>query len=46
MSRGDRLIRAARHYEGAARILIRLAVMTAREFISIIPAPTTPELGR
>ena len=31
LSRPDRLIRAARHYEGAAQILIRHAVMTAKE---------------
>ena len=29
MDRSDLLIRAARHYEGAAQILIRHAVMTA-----------------
>ena len=29
--RPDHLVRAARHYEGAAQILIRHAVMTARE---------------
>ena len=31
MGRPDLLIRAARHYEGAAQILIRQAVMTAQE---------------
>ncbi|XP_071824036.1 L-fucose kinase-like isoform X2 [Apostichopus japonicus] len=30
----DHLLRAARHYEGAAQILIRQAVMSAREFIT------------
>lgn len=30
-SRPDLLIRAARHYEGAAQILIRQAVMTAKK---------------
>jgi len=27
----DKLVRAARHYEGAAQILIRQAVMTAKQ---------------
>ena len=31
LSRSDHLIRAARHYEGAAQILIRHAVMTAKK---------------
>lgn len=31
LGRPDHLIRAARHYEGAAQILIRQAVMTAKE---------------
>ena len=31
LNRPDHLIRAARHYEGAAQILIRHAVMTAKE---------------
>lgn len=31
LSRSDHLIRAARHYEGAAQILIRQAVMTAKQ---------------
>ncbi|KAK3697445.1 hypothetical protein RRG08_031209 [Elysia crispata] len=34
MGRPDLLIRAARHYEGAAQILIRQAVMTAQEFFN------------
>ncbi|CAG5122605.1 unnamed protein product [Candidula unifasciata] len=34
MNRPDLLIRAARHYEGAAQILIRQAVMTAKQFFS------------
>ncbi|KAK6982593.1 L-fucose kinase, partial [Biomphalaria glabrata] len=34
MSRPDLLIRAARHYEGAAQILIRQAVMTAKQFFT------------
>uniref|UniRef100_A0A8W8K6I8 L-fucose kinase n=1 Tax=Magallana gigas TaxID=29159 RepID=A0A8W8K6I8_MAGGI len=32
LERPDLLVRAARHYEGAAQILIRQAVMTAKEF--------------
>ncbi|CAL1547211.1 unnamed protein product [Lymnaea stagnalis] len=32
LGRPDLLIRAARHYEGAAQILIRQAVMTAKKF--------------
>ncbi|KAK7460328.1 hypothetical protein BaRGS_00038916 [Batillaria attramentaria] len=35
LSRPDHLIRAARHYEGAAQILIRHAVMTAKEFFKL-----------
>ncbi|XP_078067282.1 L-fucose kinase isoform X2 [Mustelus asterias] len=35
LSRPDFLVRAARHYEGAEQILIRRAVMSAREFISM-----------
>ncbi|XP_078400065.1 L-fucose kinase isoform X2 [Cetorhinus maximus] len=35
LSRPDLLVRAARHYEGAEQILIRRAVMSAREFISM-----------
>lgn len=31
MGRADLLIRASRHYEGAAQILIRQAVMTAKQ---------------
>jgi len=31
LDRPDKLIRAARHYEGAAQILIRHAVMTAKQ---------------
>jgi fucokinase len=33
MTQPGHLVRAARHYEGAAQILIRHAVMTARQFI-------------
>ncbi|XP_025115275.1 L-fucose kinase-like isoform X2 [Pomacea canaliculata] len=35
LGRPDHLIRAARHYEGAAQILIRQAVMTAKEFFKL-----------
>ncbi|XP_048253759.1 L-fucose kinase-like isoform X2 [Haliotis rufescens] len=34
LGRPDLLVRAARHYEGAAQILIRQAVMTAKEFFN------------
>ncbi|XP_071959092.1 L-fucose kinase-like [Antedon mediterranea] len=36
------LVRAARHYEGAAQILIRHAVMSARQFISTSPCEPPP----
>ncbi|XP_076469815.1 L-fucose kinase-like [Babylonia areolata] len=35
LDRPDHLIRAARHYEGAAQILIRHAVMTAKQFFNL-----------
>ncbi|XP_059402511.1 L-fucose kinase-like isoform X3 [Carassius carassius] len=35
LSRPDLLVRAARHYEGAGQILLRKAVMSAREFVFI-----------
>ncbi|ROL52789.1 L-fucose kinase [Anabarilius grahami] len=34
-SRPDLLVRAARHYEGAGQILLRKAVMSARQFVFI-----------
>ncbi|XP_067928995.1 L-fucose kinase-like [Watersipora subatra] len=37
LSRGELVIRAARHYEGAARILIRRAVLSASKFIHLTP---------
>ncbi|KAL3859604.1 hypothetical protein ACJMK2_009860 [Sinanodonta woodiana] len=37
LQRPDTLIRAARHYEGAAQILIRHAVMTAKQFFKTKP---------
>ena len=42
LNRPEHLVRAARHYEGAAQILIRHAVISARNFIEItsgVPAP-------
>lgn len=33
--RPDLLVRAARHYEGAGQVLLRQAVMSAQEFVSI-----------
>lgn len=33
LERPDLLVRAARHYEGAAQILIRQAVMTAKKVV-------------
>ena len=36
------LIRAARHYDGAAQILIRQAVMTGRKFIELKDGDPTP----
>ena len=43
LERPDLLVRAARHYEGAAQILIRHAVMTARKVIinDIVIIPQT-----
>ncbi|XP_043083720.1 L-fucose kinase isoform X2 [Puntigrus tetrazona] len=35
LGRPDLLVRAARHYEGAGQILLRKAVMSAREFVFI-----------
>uniref|UniRef100_A0A9J7XMT7 L-fucose kinase n=1 Tax=Cyprinus carpio carpio TaxID=630221 RepID=A0A9J7XMT7_CYPCA len=35
LCRPDLLVRAARHYEGAGQILLRKAVMSAREFVFI-----------
>ena len=42
LNRPEHLVRAARHYEGGAQILIRHAVITARKFIDVeegTPAP-------
>ncbi|XP_062402787.1 L-fucose kinase isoform X2 [Sardina pilchardus] len=35
LNRPDLLVRAARHYEGAGQVLLRQAVMSAQEFVSI-----------
>ncbi|XP_076027265.1 L-fucose kinase [Genypterus blacodes] len=35
LSRPDLLVRAARHYEGAGQVLLRRAVMSSQQFISI-----------
>ncbi|XP_033113326.1 L-fucose kinase-like [Anneissia japonica] len=45
MNQPVRLVRAARHYEGAAQILIRHAVMSARNFISTTPCEP-PAMGK
>ncbi|KAI0236301.1 L-fucose kinase [Lamellibrachia satsuma] len=42
LDRPDLLVRAARHYEGAAQILIRHAVMTASQFIMTTACPLVP----
>ncbi|XP_051915941.1 L-fucose kinase isoform X2 [Hippocampus zosterae] len=35
LSRPDLLVRAARHYEGAAQVLLRRAVMSSQKFVAI-----------
>ncbi|NWI22135.1 FUK kinase, partial [Crypturellus soui] len=42
MGRPALLVRAARHYEGAAQILIRQAVMSACQFVTVEPAELPP----
>ncbi|XP_041455292.1 L-fucose kinase-like [Lytechinus variegatus] len=42
LDRPDRLMRAARHYEGATQILIRHAIMLARQFIKTSPCDLPP----
>ncbi|NXA41609.1 FUK kinase, partial [Eudromia elegans] len=42
MSRPALLVRAARHYEGAAQILIRQAVMSSCQFVTVEPAELPP----
>lgn len=40
--RPDLLVRAARHYEGAGQILLRKAVMSARQFVLISQGEMPP----
>ncbi|XP_064640542.1 L-fucose kinase-like [Lineus longissimus] len=42
LGRPDLLVRAGRHYEGAAQILIRKVISTAREFIKPTPCEPVP----
>uniref|UniRef100_A0A669R9C9 L-fucose kinase n=1 Tax=Phasianus colchicus TaxID=9054 RepID=A0A669R9C9_PHACC len=42
MSSPALLVRAARHYEGAAQILIRQAVMSSCQFVTVCPAELPP----
>ncbi|XP_062849858.1 L-fucose kinase [Trichomycterus rosablanca] len=42
LSRPDLLVRAARHYEGAGQILLRKAVMSARQFVHIGQSQMSP----
>ncbi|XP_071785812.1 L-fucose kinase-like [Asterias amurensis] len=42
LSRPDRLVRAARHYESADQIFIRLSVIASKEFISTKPCDAPP----
>jgi fucokinase len=42
LSSPESLVRAARHYEAAAQILIRQAVSTAREFVNTSQGPLPP----
>ena len=42
LNRPEHLVRAARHYEGAAQILIRHAVISARNFIEIRDGVSAP----
>lgn len=46
LKRPDHLIRAARHYEGAAQILIRHAVMSARQFVKPKPTESMVPIGQ
>ncbi|KAK8762963.1 hypothetical protein V5799_034428 [Amblyomma americanum] len=45
MDRPDRMMRAARHYEGALQVLIRKAVHTAEKYIITAPASQLPPFG-
>lgn len=40
--RPDLLVRAARHYEGAGQIILRKAVMSARQFVDISQGQMPP----
>ncbi|KAF7656552.1 hypothetical protein LDENG_00039590 [Lucifuga dentata] len=42
LSRPDLLVRAARHYEGAGQVLLRQAVMSSQQFISISQSEAPP----
>ncbi|KAM9495286.1 L-fucose kinase isoform 2-T2 [Clarias gariepinus] len=42
LSRPDLLVRAARHYEGAGQIILRKAVMSARQFVDISQGQMPP----
>ena len=46
LSTADHIVRAARHYEGAAQILIRRAVMSARAYITLTPSKQLPDINR
>lgn len=47
LGRPDLLIRAARHYEGAMQILVRHAVMTARQFVQFSSdSSISPPIGK
>lgn len=45
MDHPDRMMRAARHYEGALQVLIRKAVHTAEKYIITAPASQLPPFG-
>ncbi|XP_077374005.1 L-fucose kinase isoform X2 [Festucalex cinctus] len=45
LGRPDLLVRAARHYEGAAQVLLRRAVMSSQRFVTVVQADLPP-LGR
>ena len=46
LSTADHIVRAARHYEGAAQILIRRAVMSARAYTTLTPSKQLPDINR
>ncbi|XP_075530473.1 L-fucose kinase-like isoform X1 [Dermacentor variabilis] len=45
MDRPDRMMRAARHYEGALQVLIRKAVLTTEKYTITAAAPCPPPFG-